>query len=60
MVDAQERYDKNMKELTNTGTFGSSVSIVTDDGFNPGRNKNISINNFYLFSEITHLGCNAV
>jgi hypothetical protein len=40
--------------------FGVAQSVVTDYGFNYGRNKNISINIFYLLSGITHVRCNAV
>lgn len=60
MVDPQRRYDINSKVLNNTGIWGSSVSVVTDYGFNSGKNKNIPIHNFYLLSEITHVGCNDV
>ena len=59
MIDPQMRHDTKSNVLPN-GIRGSSVSVVTEYEFIYDRNKNISVNSFYLLSEITHVGCNAV
>jgi len=60
IIDPQMRYDTNSKVLPNNGIRRSSVSVAIDYELNNNRNKNISVNSFYLLSEITHVGCNAV
>ena len=39
MIGPQRRYDTNSKVLPNNGVRGSSVSVVTEYGFNYGRKK---------------------
>jgi len=60
MIDPQMRYNTKSKVLPNNGIRGSSVSVVINYGLNYDRNKNIAVNSFYLLSEITHVGYNAV